>query len=99
MARGFTDREKEIIRNNLIETGRELFGKYGLKKTSIGDLTKAVGIAQGSFYTFFKSKEKLYLEIIDREGELIKRKFLKEDANIKRLTRQDFKIFKKALIL
>lgn len=32
MARGFTDREKEIIRNNLIETGRELFGKYGLKK-------------------------------------------------------------------
>ena len=98
MARGFTEREKEIIRNDLIDTGRELFGTYGLKKTSIEDLTKAVGIAQGSFYTFFDSKEELYLEVIDREGEAIKQKFLKEDNGIERLTRESFKtFFKKAL--
>ncbi len=98
MARGFTEREKEIIRNDLINTGRELFGTFGLKKTSIEDLTKAVGIAQGSFYTFFKSKEELYLEVIDREGEAIKKKFLKEDKGIERLTRGSFKtFFKKAL--
>lgn len=75
MARGFTDRERTAIRNDLIDAGRELFGKYGLKKTSIEDLTKTVGIAQGSFYTFFKSKEKLYLEVIEREGEFVKQKF------------------------
>ncbi|MGI5860158.1 MAG: TetR/AcrR family transcriptional regulator [Tepidanaerobacteraceae bacterium] len=98
MARGFTERERDIIRNDLIETGRELFGTYGLKKTSIEDLTTGVGIAQGSFYTFFKSKEELYLEVIDREGELIKQKFLKEDKRIERLTRESFKtFFKKAL--
>jgi AcrR family transcriptional regulator len=98
MARGFTDREKEIIRQDLIDTGRELFGLYGLKKTSIEDLTKAVGIAQGSFYTFFSSKEELYLKVIDREGERIKEKFLKEDKRIERLTRESFKtFFKKAL--
>ena len=44
MARGFTEREKEIIRNDLINTGRELFGTFGLKKTSIEDLTKVVGL-------------------------------------------------------
>lgn len=98
MARGFTDREKEIIRNDLIEAGRELFGTYGLKKTNIEDLTKAVGIAQGSFYNFFNSKEELYLEVIDREGEAIKQKFLKKDKSIKTLTRESFKtFFKKAL--
>ncbi len=98
MARGFTDREKKIIRNDLIKTGRELFGTYGLKKTSIEDLTKAVGIAQGSFYTFFTSKEELYLEVMDREGELIKEKFLNEDERIEKLTRKSFKtFFKKAL--
>ena len=32
MARGFTDREKEIIRKDLIDKGRELFGLYGLRK-------------------------------------------------------------------
>jgi len=92
MARGFTDREREIIRNDLVATGRELFGTFGLKKTSIEDLTKAVGIAQGSFYTFFNSKEELYLEVMDREGEAIKQKLLKEE-NIKDLTRERLKVF------
>jgi len=92
LARGFTDREREIIRNHLIEVGRNLFGTYGLKKTSIEDLTKAVGIAQGSFYTFFNSKEELYLEVMDREGEVIKEKLLRED-NIKELTREKLKNF------
>ena len=92
MARGFSDREREIIRKDLVEAGRRLFGTYGLKKTSIEDLTKAVGIAQGSFYTFFNSKEELYLEVMDREGEVIKEKLLRED-NIKELTREKFKSF------
>jgi len=97
LARGFTEREKEIIRNDLIAKGRELFGSYGLKKTSIEDLTKAVGIAQGSFYTFFSSKEELYLEVMDREGEAIKQKLLKED-DIKELTREKFKSFFKKVL-
>ena len=98
MARGFTDRERDIIRNDLINKGRELFGLYGLKKTSIEELTKAVGIAQGTFYSFFNSKEELYLEVMDREGEIIKEKFLKEDNNIEKLTRESFKIFFKKVL-
>ncbi len=98
MARGFTDREKEIIRSELINAGRELFGTYGLKKTSIEDLTKAVGIAQGSFYTFFDSKEDLYLEVMDSEGEAIKEKFLKQEKSFGRLTRKNFKAFFKKVL-
>lgn len=98
MARGFTDRERDIIRNDLINKGRELFGLYGLKKTSIEELTKAVGIAQGSFYSFFNSKEELYLEVMNREGEIIKEKFLKENNDIEKLTRESFKIFFKKVL-
>lgn len=67
MPRTFTEKEKEAIRNTLIERGRELFSKYGLKKTSITELTKAAGIAQGTFYNFFDSKEELYFEILGLE--------------------------------
>jgi AcrR family transcriptional regulator len=67
MPRTFTEKEKEIIRNTLIQRGRELFSKYGLKKTSITELTKAAGIAQGTFYNFFDSKEELYFEILGME--------------------------------
>jgi AcrR family transcriptional regulator len=67
MPKKFTLKEKEIIRNILIEKGRELFSNYGLKKTSITELTNAAGIAQGSFYNFFDSKEELYFEILELE--------------------------------
>lgn len=67
MPKTFTEKEKEIIRNTLIQKGRELFSTYGLKKTSITELTKAAGIAQGTFYNFFDSKEELYFEILELE--------------------------------
>ena len=67
MPKTFTGKEKEIIRKTLISKGRELFSKYGLKKTSITELTNSAGIAQGTFYNFFASKEELYFEILEQE--------------------------------
>ncbi|UAL26941.1 TetR/AcrR family transcriptional regulator [Bacillus paralicheniformis] len=63
----FTEKEKEAIRSALVQSGRELFAQLGLKKTSVGELTASAGIAQGSFYTFFNSKEELYFEILQEE--------------------------------
>ncbi len=71
MPKKFGDKEKEIIKNRLMDIGVELFSKYGLQKTSINDLTKAVGIAQGSFYNFYDSKEELYFKILESEEEII----------------------------
>jgi len=71
MPKGFSDREKEVIRANLLEKGRELFGRYGLKKTNIEDLTRAVGISKGAFYDFYPSKELLFFDILEQfEAEL-----------------------------
>jgi AcrR family transcriptional regulator len=67
MPKTFTEKEKKIIRKTLIGKGRELFSNYGLKKTSITELTNAAGIAQGTFYNFFDSKEELYFEILEHE--------------------------------
>ena len=63
MPKPFTAVQKETIREKLMETGRACFLRYGLKKTTIDDLVKPVGIAKASFYLFFDSKEALYLDI------------------------------------
>lgn len=59
----FSENEKEIIRVTLMEKGKELFLQFGLRRTSIDSIISASGIAKGSFYTFFRSKEELFLEI------------------------------------
>lgn len=67
MPKTFTKKEKEIIRNIIIQKGWELFSTKGLKNTSITELTNAASIAQGSFYNFFDSKEELFFEILELE--------------------------------
>ena len=64
MPRGFTDQERENIKLRLLESGRDLFGRYGIKKTNVEDLAKKSGISKGAFYQFFSSKEELYFAII-----------------------------------
>ncbi len=66
MPKAFSDNEKEIIRAQMREKGKNLFEKHGLKKTRVDELTEAVGISKGAFYLFFESKEELFLEILEQ---------------------------------
>ena len=76
--RGFDDDERERIRERLRETGRELFARYGLDKTTIADLTDPADIANSTFYRFYDSKERLYYEILREEGERLVEEIIAE---------------------
>jgi AcrR family transcriptional regulator len=65
MPKAFTEHEMETIRAQMREKGAKLFEKHGLKKTSVDELTEAVGISKGAFYLFFESKEELFLEVLE----------------------------------
>lgn len=93
LVRAFNLEEKERIHQNLLNQGKELFEQYGLKKTSISELTKAVGIAQGTFYQFFDSKEVLFFEIIELEELKIKEKMFAFLQSHIKITKEVFKEF------
>lgn len=93
MARKFNDEEREFIKDKLITAGREWFGKFGLKKTSVEELTKSVGIAQGSFYLFFGSKEELYFEIMEQEEERIRLEMEQKLNSQEVMTKQKLRAF------
>ncbi len=67
--RAFTDAERERIRQQLRDRGRELFARYGVRKTTMTDLLEPIEIGTGTFYQFYDSKEALYLEILEAYGE------------------------------
>ena len=64
MPRAFTEAKRSEIKEKIMETALELFHDKGVKSLSIGELTKRVGIAQGSFYNFWKDKDSLIIELI-----------------------------------
>ena len=69
--RGFSDEERDRIRKELKEVGRELFAQYGLGKTTVEELTEPVGIGTSTFYQFYDSKDDLYRAILEDEEEAI----------------------------
>ena len=61
----FTDYETEQLRRALLKETRHCAVTLGMKKTSVDLLTKAVGIAKGSFYKFYESKEMLFFSVLE----------------------------------
>lgn len=72
--RGFSEEERERIREELREAGRQLFGTYGLQKTTIEDLTEDVDIGTSTFYRFYDSKEELYVAVLEEAGKEVRRR-------------------------
>ena len=68
MPTAFTDEETERIRSALIQAGIRLSKELGLQRMSVEKLTAAVGIAKGSFYLFFGSKEDFILAVAEYMG-------------------------------
>jgi len=52
-------------RETLLKSGERLFAQHGYRQVSIKDITSAVGLGMGSFYTYFPSKEAFYSDILD----------------------------------
>lgn len=65
MAVAFSENEKQIIRRKLIDSAKECLAKYGVKKTTVDELVKMVGISKGAFYIFYNSKEALFFEVLE----------------------------------
>ena len=65
MPRALTEQEKCRLCNRLLEKGKAIVLTQGIKKVSVDDIAKAAGMAKGSFYQHFESKEVFLYELIN----------------------------------
>ena len=99
MPKAFTEHEKELLRAQMREKGKALFEKQGLKKTSVDELTEAVGISKGAFYLFYESKEELFLDILEQLEQEIQAKILEFSIKPKSNTKKNVSDLLKAFLL
>ena len=97
----FTEQKNEMIRKDLLDEALRCAVTVGMRKTSVEQLTEAVGIAKGSFYKVFPSKELLFfavLENIHAETYAVAEKALQDNAELPP-TERATKIILRGLIL
>jgi AcrR family transcriptional regulator len=62
---------RDVTRHNILTVARTVFARKGADNTTMDDLARASGLGRRTIYTYFKSREELYQEVIDREIEVI----------------------------
>ncbi len=63
--------KKDQNRENILKIAREIFSKYGYKKTTLDDIANAVRKGKSSLYYYFKSKEDLFQAVIMKEVDIL----------------------------
>ncbi len=76
----FTSDEADRIKRELILIGKKHFSSFGLRRSRVEDIARESGIAKGSFYRFFQSKEDLCFAVLEEE-EKIRDKQMSEDED------------------
>ena len=65
MARITKDPQERMT--EILDTAEEMFYANGYHETQISDIVKKIGVAQGTFYYYFKSKEEILEALISRQ--------------------------------
>jgi AcrR family transcriptional regulator len=55
----------EVRKGELITAAESLFRERGYPQTSVNDIVNKVGVAQGTFYYYFKSKDDILNAVVD----------------------------------
>ncbi len=58
-------------RARLVDVARQLFAKKGVEETTMNDIAMASGKGRRTLYTYFKSKEQIYLAVVESELEML----------------------------
>ena len=61
----------------LFNCAKELFATRGFKGTNVADITKQAGFSVGTFYNYYPSKDKLFVEILEQETSVLMKHIMK----------------------
>ena len=76
-------KEPEVRKQEILDTALKLFEEKGYEKTSITDIARTIGVAQGLCYRYFPSKEALFDNAIEQYAEILVEQFTggQKDSN------------------
>ncbi len=80
-------------RNQILDAATKVFAEKGFHPTTIKDIAREAGIADGTIYNYFENKTALMLGIFDRLNESDQR-----DEDFSKFSEVDFRSFMKAYL-
>jgi AcrR family transcriptional regulator len=80
----------EATRQRLLAAAELLFGRNGYHSTGVTDITAGAGVAQGTFYLYFGSKEEVFAELVRDLSHRLRRAIGRDMAEVEgRLAKEE----------
>lgn len=76
-----TIKKHDERKNEILDVAEMLFYSKGFERCTVNDILKEIGIAKGTFYHYFNSKEEALDAIVDRNIEMIINRIKKVISN------------------
>lgn len=74
--------DRTARRSEIAAAASRVFAERGVANTSVSDIVKAAGVAQGTFYLYFETKDDVVLAVVDEmAGRMIARVAAAVDAS------------------
>lgn len=61
--------KEDLLRSEIVSTAQKLFQQYGLHKTTMEDIARAMGKGKSTLYYYYKSKEEIFDAVLRNEME------------------------------
>jgi AcrR family transcriptional regulator len=70
-------------RESILNTAKQMFIRYGIRKTNLNEIALMARVAKATIYNYFGSKEQVYYEVLNREANELMDKIYDAVAQIK----------------
>ncbi|GCE11148.1 TetR/AcrR family transcriptional regulator [Tengunoibacter tsumagoiensis] len=67
--RAIDDEQKEVRRQTILDTAWQLYQQHSYETLTIADVAQATGLAKGTIFLYFKTKEALFLVVVEQQLE------------------------------
>lgn len=61
--------ENDIVRNQIVDCAKTVFGKFGYRKTTMDEIGLAARKGKTALYYYFKNKEDVFRAVVEKEAE------------------------------
>jgi AcrR family transcriptional regulator len=71
-------KNSDEIREQIIDAAREVFSRYGFRKSTLDEVAMRINKGKSSIYYYYPSKEDLFKAVVEKETILFKQALFKE---------------------
>lgn len=64
-------RISDAMRSSILQNARELFSRYGYKKTTMEDIASTLKRGKSSLYYYYKCKEDIFVAVLEKEEDVL----------------------------